>query len=271
MGLLSTSGLLGRRLIPVALVAVVMAIASSGKARVVLFIVALSIAITGLALIGVGWRLGMLSVLNRRLRRTGVAGTAVITSLGDTGVAINNSPVIEFGLDVDTPTHPSYATTIRQRVPRLAMGTFPLGSTVSVVVDPTSRDRLAIDWDAGIERAVPPAAATTEVTAVAETVRDVDDLLRTGRSAAALVTSMEDAGDMSELGMVEIGSADEDDRLFIIGLEVMQPGLDPYEVRIAHRVPERLVGRVGPRTRVDVAVDRNDDHAVAIDWESLRK
>jgi len=72
------------------------------------------------------------------------------------------------------------------------------------------------------------------------------------------------------LGLVEVGAPGDDDRLFIIGLEMKQAGLAPYEVRVAHRVPERLLGRVGPRTRVDVAVDRDDDHAVAIDWESVR-
>ncbi len=74
---------------------------------------------------------------------------------------------------------------------------------------------------------------------------------------------------MSELGLVEVGVAGDDDRLFIIGLEVKQAGLSPYDVRVAHPVPERLLGRVGPRSQVDVAVDRDDDHAVAIDWSSV--
>ena len=80
---------------------------------------------------------------------------------------------------------------------------------------------------------------------------------------------MEDAGDMSELGLVEVGVPGDDDRLFIIGLEVKQAGMSAYDVRVAHRIPERLLGRVGPRSRVDVAVDRDDDHVVAIDWTSV--
>jgi hypothetical protein len=60
-----------------------------------------------------------------------------------------------------------------------------------------------------------------------------------------------------------------DDRVFVIQLEVKLPGRDPYAATIGHRVPERLVGKVGPRTAVDVAVGRGDDQEVAIDWDSV--
>ena len=86
-----------------------------------------------------------------------------------------------------------------------------------------------------------------------------------------MITSMVDAGDMFELGLAEIATSGDDDRLFIVGLEVKQAGMAPYEVRVAHRVPERLLGRVGPRTQVAVAIDRDDGHAVAIDWSSVRR
>jgi hypothetical protein len=124
---------------------------------------------------------------------------------------------------------------------------------------------LAIDWDAQpVLEHVPD-----EVKPTPGGVRDIEELLRTGRHATATITSVEDAGDMSELGLVEVDAPGQDDRLFIIGLEVKQAGMSPYEVRVGHRVPERLVGRIGPRTTVDVAVDRDDDHAVAIDWSSV--
>jgi len=55
----------------------------------------------------------------------------------------------------------------------------------------------------------------------------------------------------------------------MIQLEVKLPGRDPYNATIGHRVPERLVGKVGPRTAVDVAVGRGDDQEVAIDWDAL--
>jgi len=269
MGSLNAFSGLGRLLVAAALVSVVVAILFSGNARMALFTIALSIGVTGVVFVGIGVRLGRVSGLDRALRATGVPGTATITSVRETGVTVNGSPLIEFGLEVDTTAHAPFSTTIRQRAPRILFGAFQPGATVAVRVDSVDREHVAIDWEAGSDVATHPEASA--ITAPLKGgLRDAEDLLRTGRPATALITSMEDAGDMSQLGLVEVGAAGDDDRLFIIGLEMKQAGMAPYEVRVAHRVPERLLGRVGPRTRVEVAVDRDDDHAVAIDWESVR-
>jgi len=268
MRFLNAFSMLGRLFVAAAMASVVVAIAFSGDARMGLLIVGLSIGVTGFVFSFIGSRLGQVSGLDKGLQAVGVPGTATITSLAETGVTVNGSPVIEFGLDVDSSAHPPYSATIRQRAPRLLIGAFLPGSTVTVVVDPTDRDHLAIDWQSGPSAVDPVVQKPTP--AGAGGMRDIEELLRTGRRATALITSMEDAGDMSELGLVEVGASGDDDRLFIIGLEVKQSGLSPYEVRVAHRVPERLLGRVGPRTRVDVGVDRDDDHAVGIDWDTIR-
>jgi hypothetical protein len=269
MGFLNAFSTLGRLLVAAALACVAVAVAFNGEARMVFLIIGLSLGVIGFVFAFIGSRLGQVSGLDRGLKAVGVRGTATIASLGETGVTVNGSPVIEFGLDVDTSAHPPYSTTIRQRAPRLLLGAFLPGSTVTVLVDPADRQHLAIDWEAGAGAVSPEVSQPTPV-ATAGGVRDIEELLRTGRRATALITSMEDAGDMSELGLVEVGTPGDDDRLFIIGLEVKQSGLSPYEVRVAHRMPERLLGRVGPRTRVDVGVDRDDDHAVGIDWDTIR-
>jgi len=269
MRFLNAFSILGRLFIAAALASVVVAIAFSGDARMAFLIVGLSIGMTGFVFALIGSRLGQVSSLDRTLQAVGVPGAATITSLAETGVTVNGSPVIEFGLDVDSSAHPPYSATIRQRAPRLLIGAFLPGSTVTVLVDPADRQHLAIDWQSGATAAAPAVHEPTPATS-AGGIRDIEELLRTGRRATALITSMEDAGDMSELGLVEVGTSGDDDRLFIIGLEVKQSGLSPYEVRVAHRVPERLLGRVGPRTRVEVGVDRDDDHAVGIDWDTIR-
>jgi len=269
MGFLNAFGTFGRLLIAAALACVAVAVVFSGDARMALLIVAFAIGVTGFAFAFVGSRLGTVSAVDRQLKAEGVRGTATITSRGETGVTVNGRPVMEFGLDVDTSAHAPYSATIRQRAPRLLLGAFLPGSTVTIVVDPADREHLAIDWEGG-SAAIAPAVVETAPISSSDGVRDIEELLRTGRRATALIISMEDAGDMSELGLVEVGAAGDDDRLFVIGLEVKQSGMSPYEVRVAHRVPERLLGRVGPRTRVDVGVDRDDDNAVAIDWDTIR-
>ena len=192
MGLLNAFGAMGRILVTATLVCVASAILASGGAQVALFVVALSLGVTGLVLVGVSWRLGRIA-----------------------------------GLD---------------RAPRVTTRFATPEATRAVLVEPNTND-----------------------------IRDTDDVLSTQRCGTAVITSMEDAGDMFELGLAEVGISGNDDPLFIIGLEVQQAGTASYEVRVADRVPECLLGRVGPRTHVDVAIDKFDDDAVSIDWSSVRR
>lgn len=269
MGLLNAFSAMGRILVMATVACVSGAIVFHGDTRVALFVVALSLGVTGLVFIGVGSRLGRVSTLDRMLRARGVSGLGTVTSLGETGVRINGVPVIEFGLFVDSAVHAPYSATIRQRLPHLSAGLFLPGTVVAVRVDPTDREHLAIDWDT--DPPIPEATPAAPSGLTTKGIRDAEDLLSAGRRGTAVITSMEGVGDMFELGLAEIATSGDDDRLFTIALEVKQAGMAPYEVRVAHRVPERLLGRVGPRTRVAVAIDRDDDHAVAIDWSSVRR
>lgn len=271
MAFLNAFSAIGRFMVLGAFVSGAIGMATGGETRAALLIVALSIGVTGLVFTFIGSRLGTVAGLDKSLRASGVAGTAAVTSIRDLGVRVNGAPVLELGLDVDVVSHAAYSTTIRQRVP-LFWGQLLAGSRVGVVVDPSDPQHLAIDWDATVEG--PPATTPTAgiVQALVDQpppVRDAEHLLRVGRTARAIIISMTDAGDMSELGLVEVGAEGDDDRLFVVDMEVQQAGLDPYEVRVAHGVPEHLVGRVGPRTKVRVAVDRDNDQAVAIDWSSV--
>jgi hypothetical protein len=273
MAFLNAFGALGRLMLLAGLGCAGLGVLFGGAARLTLLIVAFTLGTTGLVFALIGSRLGRVSGLDRHLRAVGVPGTATITSVRETGVLINNSPVLEFVLEVDSTAHAPFIATIRQRAPFHLAGTYRPGSSVSVRVDPSDRDRLAIDWEMPVtsQAAPAPASEPESPAGTRSTVRDAERLLRVGRPARAVVISMRDAGDMSELGLVQVGEPGDDDRLFIIDMEVQQAGLTPYEVRVAHRVPERLVGRIGPRTRLKVAVDREDEHAVAIDWDELAR
>lgn len=267
MAFLNAFGALGRFLVLGAVAAGAAGVMASGEARTVWLVIALSIGITGVTFTLVGSRLGRVSGMDAGLRSSGVAGTATVTSVAGTGVRINGEPVVQVGLEVDVVSHAPYSVTVRQRLP-LFWGPLAPGSVVGVVVDPTNRDHLAIDWDAPASGS-PAGAPVSEIVVPGPSVVDAEELIRSGRHAKAMIISMADAGDMSELGLIEVGMPGEDDRMFIVDMEVQEAGLDPYEVRLMHRVPQRLLGKVGPRTRVRVAIDRADDHVVAIDWSSV--
>lgn len=84
----------------------------------------------------------------QRLLATGVPAQAVIVSMADTGVTINNQPLVSFLLMVRTQDGQSYEVTHRQSLPRLTMGAVVPGVTLPIKVDRERRDRVRIDWAA---------------------------------------------------------------------------------------------------------------------------
>lgn len=269
MAFVNAFSAVGRLLVLGGLVLGATAFGAAGANRIVLLTVALTIAIGGIALSIVGSKLGRISSLDARLRASGVPGSGVVTSVRPLPVLVNGAPVVEVALDVSDPVHPDRGVTIRQRVPRDVIDAIRPGDRFGVVVAPDDPEHLAIDWAVEV---IPP-SETPHPSPLSPPglsgSRDLEHLLASGRRARAIVISMSDMGDMSELGLVEVESPGQDGRMFVVDMEVTQAGMDTYEVRVNHQVPERLVGRVGPRTKVDVAIDRDDDHVVAIDWDSV--
>jgi hypothetical protein len=223
-----------------------------------------------------GRRLGKMLGVQPDFMASGQRGTATITSVGDTGVTINNDPVLVFGLDVDVPGSPATAE-IRQRIPRFLVGMTLPGTTVQVVADPKDPSVVAIDWTqapqpgAGVASGMGPGMG--EISAnMGEPVAGVGsaaELLRKGRRGTAVIRSATDSGDISDLGVVDATDPGRDDRIYVFELEVKLPGRSPYQARIGHRVPERLYGKVAPGMEIVVAVDRDNDQEVAIDWTGV--
>lgn len=256
------------------------AIYFGGEARGALIITGVSLLIPALIMRGVGRRVGSITGIRPDFIDTGTRGTATVTRIGETGVTINNEPVLEFGLALDIPGSPA-ATEIRQRMPRFLLGAVLPGAQVDVVAHPGDPSRVAIDWSvaprpgAGTAQMVAPSPGpgmekisenmgepVTGVSSAAET-------LRKGRRGTAVIKSARDAGDISDLGVVDSTDPGRDDRIYVLELEVKLPGRSPYLARVGHRVPERLFGRIGPGMSVKVGVDRDDDQGVAIDWDKV--
>ena len=241
-------------------------------ARGALLVTAVSLVIPGLIMRGVGAKLGKLVGVHPGFVEGGEHGTAVITAIGDTGVTINNDPVVAYDLDVTIGAR-KFATSLKQRTPRVALGGVLSGATVSVVADPSDDSQVAIDWTVAPSSGPVPGLGMEGVSAkLGEPVTSVTsaaETLRTGRKGTAVVKSAKDAGDISDIGVIGDDDAHPDDRLYIFELEVKLPGRSPYPVRIGHRVPERLFGHVGPGMTVPVAVDRDHDDEVAIDWSTI--
>lgn len=263
-GFLNGLGGVGRLLLLMALGAGVGAVFASGDARGTLGVIALSLVIPGFVLTSIARSIGKVSGVSKDLAATGVRGTAVVQAMGDTGVTINENPVVRFDLEVTLEGEERFTVGIKQILPRLVMGAVVPGATVAVIADSETRRNVAIDFSQapGAPQTPQPSKPTFEVSSAA-------DLLRTGRRGTATIRAATDLGDISDLGVVSEGSPNEDDRVFLIEMDVKLPGREPFPAKVGHRVPIAIYGKVGPGATVDVAVNRSNDQDVAVDWDTL--
>ncbi|HEX5631468.1 MAG TPA: DUF3592 domain-containing protein [Acidimicrobiia bacterium] len=266
---LRNMGGIGRLLLYASGACVLGAVLVGGDGRMAFITTGMALGIAGLVFFMIGRQMGGLSGLTQEMRTRGRPGTAKVVGIGDTGVTVNNDPVAKFTLDVTVGDAIPYRVEIRQLVSRVAIGSFQPGATIPVLVDPDDPQQVAIDFSADMpaSSALPPMAASLSLEGAK--VGSAAELLATGKQGNAVITAMQDMGDISDLGLQESSAPGADDRVFLIQLEVKLPGRDPYTATIGHRVPEHLVGKVGPRTEVVVAVGRGDDQEVAIDWEAV--
>jgi hypothetical protein len=72
----------------------------------------------------------------QRLLQIGHAGHAVVMAVRDTGVTVNDNPEAELELCVALAGQEPYKVTHRQVISRIAIGSFRLGATVPIRVDP---------------------------------------------------------------------------------------------------------------------------------------
>jgi len=111
--------------------------------------------ILGLIFVGVAAFLlilyfSMLRRANRadELRRHGIPGHAVITSMVQTGTYVNENPLVKLELEVQPEGLPAYELEKRAVVPMVALGQLGVGNSLPVHLDPSDRDEIAIDWGA---------------------------------------------------------------------------------------------------------------------------
>lgn len=74
------------------------------------------------------------------LLATGQQGDAVILSLEDTGVRVNDNPRVSMMLEVRLDGHAPYQVEKTMLVPLIRMSQVQVGSTVEVVADPSKPD-----------------------------------------------------------------------------------------------------------------------------------
>jgi hypothetical protein len=74
----------------------------------------------------------------------GIAGSAAIDSVADTGMFVNEAPVLELSMTVTIPGRPPYPVKHRQLVSHAALARFQPGSVLPVKVSPQDPNQLMI-------------------------------------------------------------------------------------------------------------------------------
>lgn len=83
----------------------------------------------------------------REVLRTGVPGRAIITAIGALGVGNEFEHLIHLELEVAVGAEAPYEVRTGENVSVAAIGSVAVGRELSVRVDQTDRQRVAVDWE----------------------------------------------------------------------------------------------------------------------------
>lgn len=81
----------------------------------------------------------------RELQKSGEQAEALILQIWDTGMTLNNDPVVGFLLEVHPVTGPVYQAKTKLVISRLSVPRYQPGMSVPVRIDPRDHSRVALD------------------------------------------------------------------------------------------------------------------------------
>ena len=125
-----------------------------------------------------------------RLQKTGIAGTATILEVRDTGVTINNNPQIKLILEVKNPLGQKYTTQSRVMVSRINPNAYRPGMTVPVKIDPKNEMNVVLDFSGSAQPTVSATAIANPDLLKAELLqmqKENDSILLSGKPARAII------------------------------------------------------------------------------------
>lgn len=81
----------------------------------------------------------------REIRRLGVSAKATVLKIWDTGITVNNNPVVGFLLEVVPEEGPPYQAETKAIISRLDIPQIQPGAVLPVKYDPENPKRVALD------------------------------------------------------------------------------------------------------------------------------
>ena len=200
-------------------------------------------------------------ILANRLRKTGIAGKAVIREVHDTGVTINNNPQIKLVLDVKNSFGQVYTATIRTLISRLQPQMYQAGMTIAVLIDPKDENKIVVDYSGGkqsfrADNNFSDSSGESQLKDELTKDQNRDDAIRlSGKSARAIVKKY------TWLGININGNNPYSE----IELEVMPADAPAFSAKVKAAIQESSVSKYQPGKQIFVKYDAYDLTKVALD------
>ncbi|MEA2169378.1 MAG: hypothetical protein QOF76_2678 [Solirubrobacteraceae bacterium] len=213
----------------------------------------------------------------QRLQDAGVDAQAVLTSVQDTGMTINDNPRVKLTLQVTAPDGSAFEVQMKQTVSRVQVPR--PGDTFAVRYDPEDPSNFellgmtgsgggAVDSGAALEAASAGqiAAAVQQAGASAGVTRgSAAELLASGQRMSAVLTEFSPTG--QTVGDQNPAAPDPSDPVYVMKTNLLIDGSTPIEAIFMHRIPQAQVTGLRLGKRLAVAVNpSNPTREVAIDW-----
>jgi hypothetical protein len=199
-----------------------------------------------------------------RIRIQGVAGSATITGMRQTGVTLNEQPQIELQLQVSTEMHGAYPVTVKEYVPLMLLGALSSGRPLPVKVDPANPQRVIIEWENAGGMGVPMAGMPTagQTAGIGPPAGDPADikkrLLNEGVSGTAKVISSAPTGQTDSEGRP----------VYSMVLQIEVAGHPPMQGPAVVGVPPERAELLEVGDTVPIKADANNPSLMAVDWEN---
>jgi len=241
---------------------------------------------------------------DKRLVAAGIAGTALVLDVRDTGVTINHvNAVLETRLQVTLPGQAPYEATAEVTLGRMNWGALQPGMTVAVKVDPKNPARVAIDWGrqrggamaqllqglgaqmqtggsarivGNVSGMVATPGGTFQIPGVAgamqaNTVRSADDVIAEGERGEGTIQAVSHtgatAGQMAPGAGLDAEKAG--DPMVYVAMQVQPRKGAPFAAQGIHRVPKCKLGSLAIGRRVPVAFLPGQPETATIDWSRV--
>jgi len=247
-------------------------------------ITAAILGIVGVAMIWIGLRARRGAAKADRIVSSGLPGTATVTALTQTGMALNEQPQIDMELLVSIPGRAPYPARRKEFVPLILLGRLSSGQPLPVRVDPADPQNVIVDWSASGTMPAPSSAPGGQT----ETLAQVQAALaESGLPAATPYATAEQGGySVDQLRALvratgidgtatidKLADTDQvvgDERLFTMQVTLHVPGQPDRQLQpSAATVPIAVADRIAIGQTIPVKVAPDNPSLVAFLWERL--